>query len=76
MKTLTRLLFLILFPITFTSCSLVAGGFVALDNATSTGPKVIRYENLIKLPEGRKIVLELSDSTKISRVCGKSHSFR
>ncbi|MGE5432909.1 MAG: hypothetical protein ACM3QX_17645 [Syntrophomonadaceae bacterium] len=66
MKALTKLLFLILFPITFTSCSLISGGFVALDNDTSTGPKEIGYQDLIKLHEGRKIILELKDSTKIS----------
>ena len=66
MKALAKLLFLILFSLTFTSCSLVAVGFVALDNATSTGPKVIGYENLIKLHEGSKIILELNDSTKVS----------
>lgn len=39
-----------------------------MDNATSTGPKVIGYEDLIKLHDGRKVILELNDSTKVSGV--------
>ena len=68
MKVLIRFLSLILISITFTSCSLLLGGMVALDNHVSKGEKEIKYEEIIKLNRGKRIILELTDSTIVSGI--------
>ena len=65
MKILIKTVILILLSLMLNSCSLFLGGIVALDNSAYKGEKEISYEKVIKLREGKKIIVELSDSTKI-----------
>ena len=65
MKILIRTLILISISLILNSCSLFLGGIVALDNSANKGEKEVGYEEVIKLREGKKIILELNDSTKI-----------
>ena len=73
MTILIKIFIVILLSVTLTSCSLFLGGIVALDNSANKGGKEINIEKIIKLQEGKKIILELNDSTKIS---GKYKGYR
>ncbi len=65
MKILIKSLILILISIMLNSCSLFLGGIVALDNSANKGEKEVQYEKIAKLKEGKKIILELTDSTEV-----------
>jgi hypothetical protein len=63
-----KILFTVLLSISLTSCSVFLGGLVALDNSANKGNKEIKYDEIIKLDKGKKIILELNDSTNISGI--------
>ncbi|VAX28705.1 hypothetical protein MNBD_IGNAVI01-588 [hydrothermal vent metagenome] len=61
-----KIFVLLILILNFTSCSLFLGGVVYLDNSVNKGEREIKLEQLSKIKEGGKIVLELNDSTKIT----------
>lgn len=63
MKILLKLLILSLLPLMLNSCSAFLGGIVALDNSVNSGEKEIKYEKVIELRKGSKIIMQLNDST-------------
>lgn len=66
MKKILKITFLLFVSAVLNSCSLFLGGIVALDNSAYEGEREIEYESIIKLEKDKKIILELTDSTKIS----------
>lgn len=66
MKKIIKIIYLISISAVLNSCSLFLGGIVALDNSAYEGEREINYESIIKLEKDKKIILELTDSTKIS----------
>ena len=68
MKMFFKILFTVLLSISLTSCSVFLGGIVALDNSANKGNKEIKYDRIIKLDKGKKVIIELNDSTKISGI--------
>ncbi|MDP3682293.1 MAG: hypothetical protein Q8S01_00030 [Ignavibacteria bacterium] len=76
MKILIKTLLLIMISLMLNSCSLFLGGIVALDNSANKGEKEISYDKVIKLREGKKIIVELNDSTKIEGTYKDYKEFR
>ena len=76
MKILIKSLILILISIMLNSCSLFLGGIVALDNSANKGEKEVQYEKIIKLKEGKKIILELTDSTEVKGTIKDHNEFK
>jgi hypothetical protein len=61
-----QIMILALIPIIFNSCSVIWGGIVAIDNSINEGPHEIDLDKMSKLKKGKRIILELNDSTQIS----------
>lgn len=66
MKNLPKYFICGLFAFALNSCSIVLGGFAAIDNAAYKGQNEITQEKVKKLKGGEKMILTLNDSTKIT----------
>ena len=66
MRNIFKFIIFIISPFIFTSCSVIWGGIVAIDNSINKGPHEIDLNKLGKLKNGKKVILDLKDSTEIS----------